>query len=59
MGGRTRHANTRQLFLRDIKDQGIFQVNWISGDDNEVNFSTKTFPSPLFDKHHVKFNGEE
>ena len=38
VGGRTRHVETRQLCLREMKEQGIFQVSWISGDDNEVEF---------------------
>ena len=50
VGGRTRHVETRQLFLRGIKEQGVFQVKWLKGDENEVDLFTKFFPGPLFEK---------
>ena len=48
---------TRQLFLRGIKEQGVFQVKWVKVDENEVDLFTKNFPGPLFEKNHVMFNG--
>ena len=33
-GGITRHMDTRQLFLRKMKEQGVFQVKWEKGDAN-------------------------
>ena len=59
VGGRTRHVETRQLFLRGLKEQGIFQITWVSGDDNEADLFTKNLPGPLFNKHRVMFNGEQ
>ena len=58
VGNRTRHVDTLQLFLRDMKDQ-VFQLIWISGNDNEVVLTTKKTPSSFFEKHHGYFNGEE
>ena len=57
IGGRTRHVETRQLLLRGIKEQGVFQVKWVKGDENEVDLFTENFPGPLFEKHCVMFNG--
>ena len=34
VGGRTMHVETRQLFLRRMKEQGVFQVKWVKGDEN-------------------------
>ena len=31
---RTRHVETRQLFLRRLKEQGVFQVKWVKGKEN-------------------------
>jgi hypothetical protein len=59
VGGRTRHVETRQLFLRGLKEQSIFIVRWIAGAENEVDLFTKNVPSKLFEKHRVMFNGED
>ena len=32
VGGRTRHVDVRQNFLRELKEQGIIIVKWISGE---------------------------
>ena len=58
VGCRTSHVETLQLFLHDMKDQGLIQVILISGDDNEVFFFTNNLSSSFFDKHRVKFNVE-
>ena len=59
MGGINRHIETCQFFLRYMKEQGIFQATFISGDENEVGFFAKNLPSSLFENHLVKLNGEE
>ena len=58
VGERTRHTETHRLFLHKMNDQGFFQVNWISVDDNEVDVFIKKFPGSLFENHSVKFNGK-
>ena len=57
VGGKTRHVETRQLFLCLMKEQGVFQVKWVKGDENELDLFTKSFPGPLFEKHRVMLNG--
>ena len=59
VGGRSWHFWTRQLFLCEMKEQGVFQVMWISGDVIEVDLSAKNLPGTLFEKHCVNFNGED
>ena len=49
VGGRTRHVDTRQLFLSGMKDQGVLQVKWVKGEENEVDMFTKNLLGPLFE----------
>jgi hypothetical protein len=51
VGGRTRHANAREWFLRDSKEEGIIAVKWISGDENSADSFTKNPQGRLFEKH--------
>ena len=54
-----RHVETGQFFLREIKEQVIFQVIWISGDDNEVDFFPGICLVTFFEKYCVNLNVEE
>gem|GEM_PF-6951265 len=51
VGGRTRHIETRQHFLRDLKEEGIIKVTWIPGKENEADLLTKNLAGPDFNKH--------
>ena len=51
IGGRTRHMEVRQYFLRDLKDEGLILTKWMSGDDMSSDLFTKNLPGPLFAKH--------
>jgi hypothetical protein len=51
VGSRTRHANVREWFLRDLKEEGIIEVKWIAGDNNRADLFTNNLQSPLFEKH--------
>ena len=51
VGGRTRHIETRQLFLRELKEEGVLSIKWKSGDENPSDLFTKNLPGPLFRKH--------
>ena len=51
VGGRARHIETRQLFLRELKEEGVLSIKWNSGEENPSNMFTKTLPGPLFRKH--------
>ena len=51
VGGRTRHVEVRQYFLREMKEQGLIVVKWCSGDSNESDLFTKNLGGPDFEKH--------
>jgi hypothetical protein len=57
VGGRTRHANVREWFLRDLKEEGIILVKWIARDENSANLFTKNLPGPLFEYHAKTYCG--
>ena len=40
-----------------MKEQGVFQVRWICGDENEVDLFTKDLSGSFFERHLVNFNG--
>ena len=48
VGGRTRHVDVRMHFLRELKEEGVIVVDWISGDDNASDLFTKNLQGPLF-----------
>ena len=51
LNGRTKHVDTRHYFLRELKEKGIIESRWISGNDNSTDLFTKNLPNPLFTKH--------
>jgi hypothetical protein len=51
VGGRTRHVNTREWFLRDLEEEGVLEVRWIAGDENSADLSAKNLAGLLFKKH--------
>jgi hypothetical protein len=57
VGGRTRHVEVKQLFLRELKEAGLIDTNWIPGEDMTSDIFTKNLQGPLFDKHGAKFLG--
>ena len=59
VGGRTKHMDVRHLWLRELKEQGIIRVIWMSGSSNDADLFTKNLPGPAFHKHAVKFVGED
>ncbi len=59
VGGRTRHVKVKQLFLRELKESKLIDVNWIPGDEMTSDIYTKNLPGPLFDKHGSKFVGAD
>ena len=46
--GRTRHIETRQKYLCDMKEEGYLVVIWISGEATETDILTKNSSSPVF-----------
>ena len=59
VGGRTRHVDVRNYFLRELKDEGVLCIKHISGVDNEADIFTKNTPGPVFEKHIRKFVGDD
>lgn len=57
VGGRTRHIEVKQYFLRELKEAGIIVVKWKSGDAQKSDIFTKNLPRPLFEKHGSNFFG--
>jgi histone deacetylase 1/2 len=57
VGGRTRHIAVRQYFLRELKEEGLIHMQWISGDDMPSDLFTKNLPAPLFEKHASRYVG--
>ena len=59
VGGRTRHVDVRQNFLRELKEDGILIIRWISGDENDTDIHTKNLAGPLFEKHARTYFGND
>ena len=57
-GGRTKHIEVRQYFLRDLKEQGLVEVEWIPGATNCSDLFTKNLPGATFEKHAKHFVSE-
>ena len=57
VGGRTRHIEVKQYFLRELKEMGFLKVVWLNGDDQTADIFTKNTPLSLFEKHGSKFFG--
>jgi hypothetical protein len=51
MGGRTRHITVRTNILRELKQQGLLQVEWIPTAENSADLFTKNLHGPLLEKH--------
>jgi len=51
VGGRTRHMDVKQNFLRELKANGFLQVKWRSGEDMTPDIHTKNVTKKLFDKY--------
>jgi hypothetical protein len=57
--GRTRHVDVRHHFLRELKEEGILEVRWISGNDNDADLFTKNLDGPTFAKHTKVYCGND
>jgi hypothetical protein len=51
VSGNTRHVATRLAFMRELKEQGILEVKWISETDNEVDMFTKNLDGTTHERH--------
>ena len=59
VGGRTRHVDVRQFFIRDLKEQGMIVFKHIPGDSNEADIFTKNVDATTLHKHTVKMCGKD
>ena len=51
--------DVRQKYLRELKEQGILIVVWISGDDSDADLHTKNLSGPTFEKHYETYFGKD
>jgi hypothetical protein len=51
VGGRTRHMDTKAMWIRELKDNGILKIIWTPGELNESDILSKNVEGPLFEKH--------
>ena len=59
VGGRTRHIDVKNYFLRELKDQGILVVWYVPGDRNDADIFTKNTTAGIFERHIPVFVGED
>jgi len=50
IGGRTRHVDVRQCFLRELKESKVLDIRWIKGLENDADAFTKNLDGPAFEK---------
>ena len=59
VGGRTRHVDVRNHFLRDLKKEGLLVIRHVSGIENDTDMFTKNVTGPLFQKFLPTFVGRD
>ena len=59
VSGQTRHIETKQYFLQELKEEGIIIVKWKSGEEMTSDIFTKNLPVSIFEKHGSKFYGSD
>ena len=59
VGGRTCHIGTKIEFLRGYKENGVLEVIWMPGCDNNADMFTKNLGGPLFRRFAQVFVGED
>ena len=59
VGGRTRHIDVKNYFIRELNDQGILVVKHVAGDSNDAYIFTKNTTTGVFERHLPKFVGED
>ena len=48
IGGRTRHVGTKIEFMLMHKENGVLEIVWMPGSENDANMFTKNLGGPLF-----------
>ena len=57
--GHRHHVRTKQVFLRELKEDGILVVEWIPTDTNDSDLFTKNLDGPLFKKFAKVYVGDD
>ena len=57
VGGRMCHMDTRQNYLRELKEKNILIVKWKAGVENSSDMFTKNLPKKEFNKHAAVYVG--
>jgi len=56
---RTHHMETRQYYLRELKEQGVISVKWKAGTENSSDLYTKNLARKEFEKHARAYVGHD
>ena len=59
VGGRTRHMETRQYYLRKLEEKNIMVVKWKAGAENSSDMVTKNLPKKELNKHAAVYVGSD
>ena len=59
VGGRMHHIGTKIEFLSGYKENGVIEIVWMPGSDNEADMFTKNLGGPLFRRFSKVFVGED
>ena len=59
ISGHTRAISVRLAYVRELKEMGIVQVEWIKGDDNPADIYTKNLDAKAFEKHAMAYCADE
>jgi hypothetical protein len=59
VGVRIRHIETRQYYLRELKEKGIISVIWKSGSENSSDLYTKNVGRQEFENHATEYVGKD
>ena len=51
VGGRTRHIDVKQYFIRDLKEEGLIKIQWIPTEEMTADLFTKNLSTEQFEKH--------
>ena len=52
---RTKHIDTKYLFVREYQENGIMKIVFVKSEDNESDIMTKNVTKPVFNKHVENF----
>ena len=51
IAGNTRAVSVRFAYIRELKEEGLLEIEWISGEDNPADLFTKNLDGTTFTRH--------